>query len=212
MVLLALTLARDINPLLERIDLEDMSAFTCELPNNKEYKLPMKQFHIAFHGATWYEYYFDAKLNEKYDQDRYLKLKQNLYNPDKKPKYFDFKNEYLQEELEILYNNSKTWSEFFNAIDKKYKKKKCSVVYPWLISAMSVIFEKQNMFANVGWYIDLKENAAVKTAPIQFKSYDIKNGGKRQTRKRYRYKYSIPSFYYINIPEVGRMNYAKFLR
>lgn len=211
MVLLALTLARDINPLLERINLDDMSTFTCELPDNKMYKIPMKSFHIAFHGATWYEYYFDAKL-VKYNE-LYCKLKENLYDSDKKPKNFNFNNEYLQEELEQLYNNSNTWSDFFSAIDKNYGKKKCGVVYPWLYRAMTVIFEHNKIFENENWYIDLKENAKKdKTALIPFKSYEPKQGGKRQTRKRkYKFRGCIPYIYFIDIPEIAKMNYKKFL-
>ena len=211
MVLLGLTLARDINPLLERINFDDTSSFTCELPDNKEYKIPMKQFHIAFHGATWYEYYFDAKLDDDYD--RYCTYKKNLYNPDKKPKYFYFRNDMLQEELEPLYNSSNSWSEFFGAIDKKYGKKKCGVVYPWLTSAINIIFENKKIFENADWYIDLKENASKnKTALIPFKSYEPKQGGKKQTRKRkYKFTGNVPYYYYVDIPEVDKMNYKKFL-
>ena len=207
MVLLGITLARDINPSLEKIYLDDMSTFTCDLPDNKEYKIQMKAFHIAFHGATWYEYYFGAKLVNKYDI--YCNLKANLYEGDKKPQYFKFNNAKLQEELEPLYKNSQTWAEFFERIDKKYGKKKCGIVYPWLLLALYVIFDGENMFENVKWYIDLNNNTKIISVP--FKSYEFKQTAGK-TRKKSRYTYTPYFFYLIDIDEVNKMNYAKFLR
>jgi len=202
MVLLGLTLAKDINPSLEKVQFDDMSTFKCDLPDNKEYKLQMKTFHIAFHGATWYESYFGAKLVDNYDL--YCKLKENLYNPDNKTASFQFNNDELQEELEPLYKNSNTWAEFFKLIDKKYGKKKCGVVYPWLLLAMYVIFENNNIFDNVKWYIDYNE----KIESIPFQSYECKDGGSK-TRKKARHNIK-PYFYLIDLDEVSKMNYKKF--
>jgi hypothetical protein len=206
MVLLGITLARDINPFLEKINLDDMSTFTCDLPDTKSYKIQMKAFHIAFHGATWYEYYFSAKL--LVDYDKYSKLKMNLYDIDKKPEGFKFNNVQLQEELEPLYKNSKTWAEFFELIDKKYGKKKCGVVYPWLLLAFYIIFENNSIFENVKWYINLNNN--VKITSVPFKSYEFKQTAGK-TRKKSRYIHTPYFFYLIDIDEVGKMNYSKFL-
>jgi hypothetical protein len=215
MVLLGLTLARDINPDLEKIYLDDMSTFKCDLPDNKSEKVQMKQFHIAFHGATWYEYYFDAKLENEDDRKLYNRLKENLYNPDKKPPNFDFNNSELQEELEQLYQSSHTWSEFFKLIDKKYGKKKCGVVYPWLYRSIAIIFDKRHINDNYYWVIDLKENVAKNKTPlIPFRSYEYTNGSRRRvkavTRKNDKY-IPPPHYYMIDIPEVNGMNYKKFI-
>jgi hypothetical protein len=152
----------------------------------------MKPFHIAFHESTWYEYYFDAKLVK--DHEKYIKLKENMRNPDKKPSRkhkndespFNFINKQLQEELMPLYDKTKTWSEFFQVIEEKYKKDKCAVIYPWLSSAMSTIFEG-NLYETPKWYIDLEENAKKNKTPMLdiHPTRNLKRiiGGRRHTRK-----------------------------
>ena len=77
MTLLGFTISRDINPTIERLYFDDCSRFMCDLPTGESEPVSMKSFHIAFHGATWYEYYFDAQLVNNYDV--YSKLKENLY-------------------------------------------------------------------------------------------------------------------------------------
>lgn len=201
MVLLGLTLARDINPALEKITLDDLSGFLCKLPDNKEYKVHMRAFHIAFHGSTWYEYYFKAELVKDYD--KYCVLKENLYNPDKKPEAFNFNNLELEDELMPLYIKASTWAEFFDSIEKKYGKKKCGVVYPWILNAMYVIFEDDNIFDNYKWIINLD-----RLSRVPFKSYEnLQKGG--VTRKRV--SPNDPIVFLIDIPEVNSMNYKKFI-
>ena len=211
MVLLGLTIARDINPTLEKIVLDDMSAFKCDLPDNKSYKVDMRPFHIAFHGSTWYEYYFDAKLENKDERKIYNRLKENLYKSDKKPPTFNFNNSELQKELDLLYEKSETWAQFFEIIDKTYGKKKCGVVYPWLKFAMKIIFDKTQLHERDAWIIDMKENHAKNKTPlIPFRSYEYKNGGgARTTRKNT--VYFEKHYYLIDIHEVNSMNYTKFL-
>lgn len=203
MVLLGLTLARDINSSLEKITLDDLSGFMCKLPDNKEYKVHMKSFHIAFHGSTWYEYYFKAELVKHYE--KYCLLKENLYKPDKKPAVFNFNNLELEEELSPLFIKANTWAEFFDSIDKKYGKKKCSVVYPWIINAMYVIFEGDNIFDNYKWVINLD-----RLPLIPFKSYLQKGGVNKFTRKKV--SPNIPIAFLLDIPEVNSMNYKRFLK
>jgi hypothetical protein len=175
MVLLGITIARKINQSLAKVTLLDTSSFTCTLPNRKE-TVPMKPFHIAFHGDTWYEHYFNAKLEKNHNE--YVRLKDNLYHPDMKPPTFNFMNDDLQDELEPLFYATDTWADFFSAIELKYKKKKCAVVYPWLTAALHTIFDIP-YFESPKWYIDLNDTS-IKN--ISFKSYHAIKGGTRKKR------------------------------
>jgi hypothetical protein len=121
--------------------------------------------------------------------------------PDKKPAVFNFNNLELEEELSPLFIKANTWAEFFDSIDKKYGKKKCSVVYPWIINAMYIIFEGDNIFDNYKWVINLD-----RLPLIPFKSY-LQKGG--VTRKKV--SPNIPIVFLLDIPEVNSMNYRRFL-
>jgi hypothetical protein len=131
---LAFTIGRDINPACTRYLLDDCSSFPCSLPNGKKHVVPMKPFYIAFHGSTWYEYYFGAKL--VYNHEQYERCKLNLYDSSKKPATFSFKHADLDELLQPLYASTATWWEFFQAIQLRFGDKKCAAVYPWLTDAM----------------------------------------------------------------------------
>lgn len=234
MVLIGLTLIRLINSSVKRVTFDDTSSFSCTVPTSMNYlrkktsnndgklTVPMKPFHIAFHEATWYEYYFDAKLVK--DHEKYIKLKENMHNPNNKPirkkenkePPFNFINKQLQEELTPLYDNTRTWYEFFQAIEKKYKKDKCAVIYPWLTSAMSMIFEG-NLYETPKWYIDLEENAQKNKTPM-LNIHPTRNlkritGGRRHTRKnRKGSKFSYDKIYlFPHIRKIQEWDYKGFL-
>lgn len=210
---LAFTIARDINPSCKRYELDDCSSFPCSLPNGKTYAMTMKPFHIAFHGSTWYEFYFGAKL--QYNHKLYEQLKLNLYNSAVKPDKFSFKHSDLDEILQPLYNSTKTWWDFFQAIQEKYSEKKCSIVYPWIIDAMFEIFDHTNIYDVPKWYIDFNENEQmIKTPTIPFRSYtDLQTGGRNKTRKhKQNLDYVIvPPLMPYNYYEVASMSFKKFI-
>jgi hypothetical protein len=211
MTLLGITLAREINPMLKTISFEDTSSFPCALPNETTQRVPMKAFHIAFHGATWYEYYFGAKLQRNHAE--YEELKKNLHNPNSKPAQYDFINSELQDALDPLYASSTTWYEFFQKISDIYDKKKCGIVYPWLTYAMSDIF-KGNIYDNPKWYIDLNENMD-KVPRIIYSMTDIskRGGGRKMTlkkRKGRRFTYSRTHIF-PHVRIIQGWNYLKFL-
>jgi hypothetical protein len=205
---LAFTIARDINPLCLRYELDDLSSFKCVLPDGHRPVVSMKPFHIAFHGATWYEQYFGAKLVKGHSL--YKRLKLNLYDSSKKPATFSFKHKELDEDLAPLYASAHTWNDFFQAIHAKYGDKKCTAVYPWIMSAMLHIFDNNNIFENPKWYIDLRENAEeVKTPAIPFRSYeDTLTGG---TRKHKKTECNLPPVYGYNPMKLQLMKFRKFL-
>lgn len=212
MTLIGLTLVRQINPNIITVSFKDTSSFMCELPNDTEIKVPMKAFYIAFHGKTWYEEMFDAKL--KYDHNKYIELKYNMFKTDCKPPDFNFVNAELQEELEPLYQSTNNWYNFFQAISKKYGKKKCAVVYPWIIDAMNRIFNG-SIYDNIDWYINFEENRLQDKTPIIKLNIDKIKGGSRknETRKKRRGRRFTFSRTYIfpNIPRIQKWNYKDFL-
>lgn len=215
MVLLGISIIRDINPLIKRVYFIDTSSFTCELPGGGKEKVPMKEFYLAFHNATWYEYNFNAKRVT--DWKYYLKLKEGFNDPTRKPAKFDFTNSGLGEKLKNIYNETRTWREFFDAISDRWGSKKCGMIYPWLVSALYEVFDNRNAYENVKWYIDLNDNNKVR--PVEFISYLVKRsgGGKRKTRKvrksRKNMIYTrferVPHFF-PNIPEIMKLDYSVF--
>lgn len=213
LLLLGLTIARDINPTVKRFTFDDCSHVNCEMPDKTIIPMSLRNLHIAFHGKSWYEYYFDAK--RQYNHEEYRKRVMNFYNPEKKPTTFDFKNPELNEILTPYYNTSTTWSEFFHTIEEKYKSKKCAVVYPWLMQALYIIFDG-NMFDDMKWYIDVEENAAKNKTPfVSFMAYHVRNqqGAGRRTTKRRSNRTSYPEYtsFVMNPGKVATYSYRRFL-
>ena len=204
---LGCTIARDMNPQLDTLYLDDTSSFTCALPGGAKHKVPMKEFHLAFHRATWYEYYFKATLRK--DHSTYLALKENFMRA--KPPTFSFVHPDLQEELQELYKGTDTWHAFFEQISSRYGKKKCAVVYPWITNAMYSIFDDNNIFDNIKWQISLS------TIPlVEFNSYTVARGGsKRGTRRvsrsrRGRSHTEFP-YFFLDLPTIKAWKYREFL-
>lgn len=208
---LAFTIARDINPSCFRYEFDDLSSFKCTLPDGSKPIVSLKLFHIAFHGATWYEKYFGAKM--AHNHDIYRRLCLNLYDSSKKPSTFSFKHKELDEDLMQLYKPAHTWNDFFQAIQTKYGDKKCTAVYPWILDAMYHIFNNSNTFDNHKWYIDLSENIKdIKTPLIPFKSYEdtLVTGGSTRKQKKH-YYYNVPPIYICNPIKIQSMEFRKFL-
>lgn len=208
MVLLGCTIARDINPHLRRLNLDDCCKFDCRVQANKTIPVSMKAFHIAFHNSTWYEYNFNAIL--QFDHGVYLELKKNLYSPEHKPLRFDFMNEELSTILTPLYNQTTTWCDFFQLIQQTYKETKCAKVYPWIHKAMGHIFEYREMFENRYWCINFKDNEKIPLVP--FMSYRTKQAGGTRTRKKRLLDYLVPEerpLPFMNIPEIQSWTYRK---
>jgi hypothetical protein len=206
---LAFTIARDINPRCLRYNLEDASSFPCLLPNKETIVVPMKPFYIAFHGGTWYEIYFNARLSENHDL--YERLKEGRYDPSKKPEEFSFINKDLEEILRPIYLATNNWGEFFQKIQENFGDKKCSVVYPWVMRAVIMIFNKNKIFDDEDWYIDLKDND--KTPLIPFRTYEDtqKGGSKTRKWKRIPNVFNINAVYSPHIRKIQKFNYYKFL-
>ena len=206
---LAFTIARDINPYCLRYKLDDASSFTCKLPDTSSIVVPLKPFYIAFHGGTWYETYFGAKLVENHDL--YERLKVGRYDPSKKPTEFPFINNTLDEIIKPMYLTAKNWDEFFKAIQEKFGDKKCAIVYPWVMKAVKMIFNNNKIFDEEEWYIDLKDND--KTPLIPFRTYEdmMTGGSKTRKRKRNAKVFNVPAVYSPHIRKIQAFDYYKFL-
>jgi hypothetical protein len=208
---LAFTLARDINPACTRYLLDDCSSFPCLLPNGKKQIIPLKPFYIAFHGKTWYEYYFGAQM--LHNHETYMRLKLNMYDSAKKPAFFSFNNSELDEILRPLYESSNTWHTFFQAIQTTYGDKKCSVVYPWITDALYLIFDNSNMYDTHKWVIDFETNSEQALTPmISFHAYaDLQTGGGRTVTRKVRATTRTPPIYVRNYYEINNFKYKQFL-
>lgn len=154
------------------ITLMDDSGFTWR-DRKRTYKTNFLKGYLLIHGKTWYEDKFNAVMCDEDSYRIYMKRKENFNNPDKKPEYFDFKNNELTE----LYKDSKTWREFIDKFIAKYDKDKYKMMYEWYRSAIYVIFE--GMEINQYWKIDISNRQN-----IECKQNGRQNGG-RKSRKKY---------------------------
>jgi hypothetical protein len=155
MVQLGFTIAKEIAPYAEYVTLSDMSYFICNTPDGKK-KMSLPPFHIAFYDKTWYEDKFGAVMIHDKDYIEYRGYVENLYKEGIMPPDFDFGNMRIRELLYPLYSDSKTWKQFFQLIEKYYKKEKCAMMYPWIHNAMKLIFEGNQAYVGQDWKIVLK--------------------------------------------------------
>ncbi len=209
MVLLGLTLVRDINPLIQRVYLKDTSSFDCELPD-RSVKVSMKDYHLAFYESTWYEHYFNARLVHNYDL--YVSLKSGFRDSRKKLERFYFgSNRELVEEITPIYENAGNWREVFDSVSREFGKRKCGSIYVWIKDALSLIFNRNMIFEDINWYIDLYEGGKVNNIP--FKAYSVKkSGGRRRTIKKKGVICEVAKQYWPDNISIGKMEFRKFLR
>lgn len=152
MLNLAFTIAKEIVPHAEYIILHDMSYFFCNTPDGKM-KVSLPPYHIAFYDKTWYEDKFKAVMTNEDNYIKYKKYIQNMYKDGFLSDTFDFGNARIKELLLPLYNESKTWKDFFKLINKKYPHDKCTLMYPWINNAMNTIFKGDAIYAGHEWKI-----------------------------------------------------------
>jgi hypothetical protein len=161
MLRLAITIAKDIAPYAEYIKLDDMSYFMCETPNGKQ-KVSLPPYHIAFHDKTWYEDKMKATMMNTDYYTKYQEYIQNMYKEGIMPNDFNFGNASLREILYPLYTKSKTWKQFFKLIEKEFPDKKCIVMYPWINTAMNIIFENNKLFVGQAWKINIQDTPMIR--------------------------------------------------
>lgn len=157
MIRLAFTIALEIAPHIEGIELDDMSKIPCITPSGQR-MVSLAPIYIAMHnGKTWYEDKFGAYIKNPKIWEKYRELINGLTDPAKKPAEFKFNNEDLQVMLEPLFESSATWADFFDKIKKTYPvEERCAIMQPWLHNAMlHHIFDGHTMFEGGTWIIPL---------------------------------------------------------
>ena len=146
-------------PIFEFEDDSNIDCATQSPPPRKLTKpLNLAFFHIAYHGTTWYEARFNAKMLDPEKHKKYKKSLEFLTDPAKKPEFKFFleiiENKHPEgsselKNLEKYYNKSLTYRKFFEAIPKE---ERCNILYEWLDTFMNhYIF-----YDNRGWYIDAR--------------------------------------------------------
>lgn len=181
MILLGITIARELSPHITHIDLDDMSHFYCKLPDEGVKKVPLHCFFFAFHGKTWYEEKFNAIIKNEELRKKYEIAKMNMTDPSKKPSTFYFLNDSLNKILQPLFTQSITWRDFFDRIDIAFGKNKCVVVYPWLREVLSTyIFDNYLFIEGLKWTIVINDE---NTPTIRYYQINKKSGGSVNRKK-----------------------------
>ena len=207
MLLLGITIARELAPQMTEIELEDMSHFFCKVPDEGDKKVPLHCFFFAFHGKTWYEEKFNAIILNEHLRRKYDEAKMNLYDSSKKPEHFYFANNSLNNELQPLFQESTSWNDFFKKIDIKYGKNKCIVVYPWLRQVLLTYIFNNNLFIEgLKWVIHLN---AENTPAINY--YQVENKEKQMGGATNNFHHNTYNEQHMFHPKMRDWNYKKLL-
>lgn len=150
-------------PSITKFEFDDDSHIDCvdkdltKSPPRKPVKpLNLAFLFIAYHGMTWYEARFNAKM---INQTKYKKYKKSLeFLTKEKPSF----NTFLQiikgsidsvekiEALENYYSGATTYKEFFQAIPRNNR---CDLLYGWL----NTFINHYIVFDDKGWFIDVND-------------------------------------------------------
>jgi len=152
-------------PTLTHINFDDKSYIECANCN----PIPLYYFSIAFNGQTWYENFFNAKLNDDVKYQLYrTKVSEFLYSTEFKTKmpfdrFVSFIDKREEEMTEIYgyYSDANTFNNFFQSIPRQYR---CRLVGPWIERFMKIILN--NAFSNEDWVIpfplEVSDNETIK--------------------------------------------------
>jgi hypothetical protein len=158
---LAMTIAKELNPNLKVLTLQDSASFPCELPDGKMYQVNSADYELFFYQKAYYDRRYSAILVNPILRSMYEDYKANFTNPEKKPADFDFLEPTLNKVLQPLYMSTKTWKEFIDAISESWKhEKKCKLVYLWLKTALLKVFNNVSI-SGQAWEIHLTSEHTV---------------------------------------------------
>lgn len=121
-------------------------------PRKPTQPLSLAYFYIAYHGKTWYEARFNAKMIDAGKYKNYKKSLDFLTDPAQKVDFVRF----LQiigeplESLEKYYTKALTYREFFEAIPKT---RRCELLSGWLNTFMNHYIG--STFDDKGWFINV---------------------------------------------------------
>ena len=153
---------------------------TATPPRKPKKPLNLAYFYIAYHGMTWYEARFNAKM---LDVDKYRAYKLSLSfltDPGQKLPFLQFL-QIIGRSLETLdgigalesyYTRAATYRGFFDLIPKT---KRCDMLYGWLTTFMDHYIG--TTFYDKGWFIDARDMGALNAT---------QSGGSLSSNRSYR--------------------------
>lgn len=189
MIKFAIQYAYNNVPSISKFEFDDDSHIDCiekdmkKTPPRKPTKpVNLAYFYIAYHGMTWYEARFNAKMIDSEKYKAYKKSLLFLIDPKQKLPFIEFiqiiggsftssSSSELITELEKYYTPAKTYREFFQNIPPI---KRCHILYGWLTTFMEHYI--RSTFSDKGWYINILD---METKPIL-------KGGSLSNRLQYR--------------------------
>jgi hypothetical protein len=186
MIKASLQFIHTIIPEIKTFTFSDMSKVDCKkeeqiggLPRRLIMPMPLNVLYIALNGKTWYEQHFNARLNNKELHSTYRKAIKFLYSPVAKKSLtwdqmrwnFEIVNDYV-DILGKLYDDSRTFNEFFNAIPKDIQ---CKALFGWLEPFIDNWIGET--YRTKEWVININNMIHV---PIEFNDRLMASGGGRR--------------------------------
>jgi hypothetical protein len=180
-LLLLVSYIRDNYPHVSTIRFTDTSSKTCD--NGHTVELPLMQYIRT--GKTWYESNFHAYLDEsdaikfKSEEASFQRLK-NAIEWETMKSYISGDLPLPEEEIQDLFNNAKTWQDFFGPLSNKIGISAfCIFVAPWIHRFTGSLFRFN--FGSARYIMPLD-----KLSHIEYTASNYVRGGRRYTRKLWR--------------------------
>lgn len=193
---LGITIAKLASKKLKYLELLDNAKFPCTLPDGSKHDVNMTDHDLAFYQMSYYEKRYGAFLLNSQEQPFYEGSKRYFSDTLRKPPNFHFFNLEFSRELRPLYDQTKTWKEFFDKINNIYGVHKCEVIHPWIKNALQLIMGK--LYSGQKWIIDIS-----KIHDIPYLASFMTGGLRKFTRKQKKYTESVI--------EIGNMDWKSFL-
>jgi len=151
-------------PSITHFDFDDNSHIDCvaknissKPPRKAKKPLNLAFFYIAYHGKTWYEAVFNAKMKDPLKYSKYKAALGFLTDPKQKVLFIQFLQiislEVDSEKiayLENYYNKTSTYREFFECIPKT---KRCDLLSGWINIFMNYYIG--SVYSDKEWYINV---------------------------------------------------------
>jgi hypothetical protein len=145
-------------------ELDDDSHICCS-PVDMANPVPLAFFYIAYHGMTWYEAHFNAKMRDSERYTAYQKSLSFLTDPTQKLPFIQFieiiggfisssSTEFITE-LETYYMPATTYREFFQNIPSI---KRIYILYGWIDIFIEYYIGK--IYTTKDWYINVMDMEA----------------------------------------------------
>lgn len=194
MILLAITIMCTEFSHIQTLKLLDTSSFICEFDNGSKQGISLTLYEILFHGASWYEKRFGAKLLNSNLHNQYIESIKNFINPEYKSQTFDFNNIVLNDKLMPIYSTTNTWRDFLQKIYKLNNT--CQIVAPWYKYALTLILNNI-LYEGQWWTITLQQNEKIYEIPYEYQPF---RGGNRRNKnfpitRRTKFQYIEPLTY-----------------